>query len=238
MFITSALLVLAAANPEVTRVLASIATSQGEARAHAVQGYAAGCRGKNRFAYRNNKDALEALRPTFKDEDAGVRLAALGLTACYPPDTFGPELVTLTEDKDPAVRERAYEEAAHAESTEVLLGLGTQVETCTSKLDTLDAEGARWCVFALYALAENGRAIKDQALRARIAELSAPMLTANNAKLREHALRNVDLFGTAAQVEALQALAAGDVRAGGERATDEEKKKAKALMQKVKKRKK
>src|SRR5687768_5312924 len=104
---TILLLVLSAANPEVTRAVAAIATNQGEARAHAVQSYVAGCRGKSRTSYRNNQTALEALRPTFTDEHEQVRAAALGLTVCYPAGTFAQEIVALTDDKDPNVRERA-----------------------------------------------------------------------------------------------------------------------------------
>ncbi|MBI5493886.1 MAG: hypothetical protein HY904_02600 [Deltaproteobacteria bacterium] len=223
--------VVMAADPQVMRVLSSIATEQGEARSLAVASYVAGCRGKNRFAFRNNKDAMETLRPMFNDEDAKVRAAALGLTVCYGAGTFDQEVISLLEDKDAEVRERAYEEAAHAASAEVMVGLAGQVESCAARIAELGEVDVKWCKFALYGLGETGKAIKDAAVKRRVADLSAPLLRSTAPGLREHALRNLELCGGAAHSEAVAAVVHLSF------VTDAERKKAAGLAKTLKKRK-
>jgi hypothetical protein len=225
------LLVVAGADPQVTQSLAAVATSQGEARALAVQGYVAGCRGKNRFAFRNNTEALETLRPMFRDEDPKVRGAALNLSACYATDTFEQEILGLLDDADTEVRERAFEEAAHAGTPEILLGLATRVETCSSTLVDLSPTDARWCVFSLYALGESGKNEKVLPVKNRVAQLSVPFLRSSHPKLREHGLRNVELCGTAEQVGPLTEMLALPAL------NESERKKVQAVLGKLKKKK-
>jgi hypothetical protein len=188
-------LMLAAADPEVARVVASVATSQGDLKASAIKSYAAGCRGKSKFSFRKNMDALEALRPVFRDEDPGVRMAALELTSCYDPDTFEGEILYLLNDRDDAVRERAYEEAAHAATMEVMITVTGQVEECAGrKMDMTDVQ-VKWCVFALYALGECAQKQKDADVRKRVADLTAPLASSPNPRIREHVLRNLEIAG-------------------------------------------
>ncbi len=203
---------LASADPDVQKVLTTVATAQGDERAFAVQAYVSGCRGKNRFAFKNNKDALEGLRPTFKDFDRKVRIAALELTACYPAGTFGAEVLALLDDKDEEVKERAYEAAAHAQGPEVLAGVARHVEGCAAKLPEIPKEEVRWCIFALYALGEGGKEESDRAVKKRVADLSQPFIKAADAKLREHAVRNLELCGSATHAAVLnEAAAPGNV---------------------------
>jgi HEAT repeat protein len=224
----------AATDPLVARTVTEIATSTGELRASAVTRFALGCKGKHRFLWRNRNDALEPLRPVFLDEDARVRLAGLGLLGCFPQGTFEAELMTLLQDKNAEVRERAFEEAAHVASPALAHTLMKHTEDCAAGMDDLTEQAAHWCVFSLYALGR--QAATDKNLPARIAELSASFAASKNARLREHAMHNLEAFGTAAHAEALVPLSRGEGRAGGQPVTDDEQKHAAKLIRKLKKR--
>lgn len=198
---------LVAADPEVSRAVANIDASQGEARALAVRSYVQGCRGPNRFAFRNNAGALETLRPLFEDPDAAVRRAALDLAVCYPTPALVDPIVVLLKDPDPAVRERAYEEAAHAATPAVLSAVSAIVQDCASRSASLSKEEQNWCVFAMYALGECGKATTDGDARLKVADLSAALATTPHVRIRQHVLRNLELCGSARHVAAVNRLA-------------------------------
>jgi hypothetical protein len=240
MSLSAALLVwglLPSANPEVGQVLAAIATGQGEARTHGIRRYVMGCKGKNKFAFRKNMDALEVLRPRFTDEDPAVRVAALDLTICYDKGTFEDAILALTEDRDLVVRERAYSEAAHGGTLGMATAMATQVERCGNRVAELVEDESKWCVFSLFALAENGTDLKDKALQARVADLAAPLLVAGDPKVRDHAMRALDLFGSSRHAAALKPVLDGDVTLGGKRVSPEEKTRARGIQKKLQKRK-
>ena len=240
MTMPAALLVLGllpAGNPEVGQVVASIATGQGEARTHAIKQYVMGCKGKNKFAFRKNQDALEVLRPRFTDEDPSVRMAALDLTICYDKGTFEDAILALTDDPELAVRERAFSEAAHTGTLTMASAMAAQVEKCGNRVAELSAFESKWCVFSLFALAENGQELNDKALTSRIADLASPLVMAGDPKVREHAMRALELFGTAKHVGALKQVLNGDVTLGGTGITADEKERAKEIKKKMLKRK-